>query len=116
MRTRRGTMLVILFAVLAILAGGAIADEPGGPLTVDLVVDHAIPRGDKTTYYLKATMSGGAPPYYFAWQNATPNVANTVNPNTAVRTCLNTQSVTVKVYHPSAPGVYDTVTIGGGIR
>ena len=117
MRNRRGTMLAILFTAFAILAGAALADVPGGPLTVDLVVDHAIPRGDKTTYYLKATMSGGAPPYYFAWQNATPNVGNTLNPNTAVRTCLNTQTVTVKVYHPSAPQVYDTVTIGrGGIR
>jgi len=103
--------LPLLLATAAFVSGAAA--PPGGPLTMDLVVDHTIPRGDKTTYFLKATATGGAPPYYFTWTNATPNVANNVNPNTAVRTCLNTQTVTVKVCFTLAPTICDTVTIGG---
>ena len=110
-RNRRRILLTLVAGML--LAGSAVvADLPGGPLTMDLAVYNAIPRGDKTTYFLRATASGGAAPYYFTWTNATPNVGQTVNPNTAVRTCLNTQSVTVKVCFTNAPTICDTVTIG----
>lgn len=113
MLDRCGSRFRIALVATALLAAGvSFADLPGGPLTMDLVVDHTVPRGDKTTYFLKATAGGGAPPYYFKWTNATPNVGETVNPNTAVRTCLNTQSVTVKVCFTNAPTICDTVTIG----
>ena len=117
MRRFTRTFVPLVLVLMASVSGGAnLAGPPGGPLTMDLVVDHSIPRGDKTTYYLKATAGGGAPPYYFTWTNATPNVGNTVNPNTAVRTCLNTQHVTVTVCFTLAPSICDSVVVGGGIE
>ena len=110
-RNRRRILLAFV-AVVLLARSAVLADLPGGPLTMDLVVDEAIPRGDKTTYFLRATASGGAPPYYFQWTNATPTVGQTVNPNRAVRTCLNSQTVTVKVCFANAPTICDSVTLG----
>ncbi|NOT33195.1 MAG: hypothetical protein HOP12_03395 [Candidatus Eisenbacteria bacterium] len=78
-------------------AACATPPPPPPPLSVNLVIDHTVPQGSKTTYYLVATASGGTGTHNFSWSNATLSSAANVNPSTATRTILNSQSATVTV-------------------
>lgn len=73
------------------------------PLSVSLVIYDTNYIGDKIVYYLRATATGGNQSYNFTWSNAsrTSPTAST-NPNTAVRTILSSQTVTVSVTVTSA--------------
>ena len=67
-----------------------------GPcLTLALDIVQTTYVGDKTTYKLRATASGGSS-YSFAWSNVSAVLSGaTVNPNFANRTVLRSQTVTV---------------------
>ncbi len=68
------------------------------PLSVSLVIYDTTYVGDKITFRLRATASGGDQSYYFTWSNATRTSPTAyTNPNTAVRTILKSQTVTVSV-------------------
>jgi hypothetical protein len=71
---------------------------PVTDLVVSLVIYETTYIGDKITFKLRATASGGNGAYTFSWSNATrTSPTATTNPNTAVRTRLRSQSVTVSV-------------------
>lgn len=86
------------------------------PLDLSLVVYRTNPIGDKTGYWMSGTASGGAnygsppPTYNFSWTQATMNTSPTTNPSLAVRTCLNTQRVTVTC---TVNGLTKSIVIGG---
>ncbi len=71
---------------------------PVTDLVVSLVIYETTYIGDKITFKLRATASGGNGAYTFSWSNATrTSPTATTNPNTAVRTRLRSQTVTVSV-------------------
>jgi len=65
------------------------------PLDLSLVIYETTPIGDKTVYKMRGTASGGNGSYTFSWTQATMNTSPTTNPSLALRTCLNSQHVTV---------------------
>lgn len=68
-------------------------------LSVSLVIVDTTYVGDKITFLLRATASGGTGSYNFSWSGAYPDHQSTptTNPNYARRTILSTQTVTVSV-------------------
>jgi hypothetical protein len=59
--------------------------------------------GDKIIYKLRATATGGDQNYTFSWSNASrTSPTSHTNPNTAIRTILRSQTVTVSVTVTSA--------------
>ena len=68
------------------------------PLSVSLVIYDTVYIGDKIVFYLRATATGGNQSYNFSWSNAScTSPSSTTNPNTAKRTILSSQTVTVSV-------------------
>ena len=65
------------------------------PLAMSLVISDTDYIGDKITYTLRATASGGNQSYTFSWSNATQLSAPSANPNSGRRTILKSQTVTV---------------------
>ena len=72
-------------------------------LLVSLVVYDINYVGDKTIFKLRATATGGDQSYTFSWTNASrTSPTSHTNPNTAIRTILRSQTVTVSVTVTSA--------------
>jgi len=65
------------------------------PLAMTLVITNTETNGDKITFTLRATATGGDQSYTFSWSNATQISNPTANPNSAYRTILQSQTVTV---------------------
>ena len=89
---------------------------PSAPLSVSLVIAGTTYIGDKITYLLRATATGGNQSYYFTWRNAYPDSQSTptTNPNYARRTILRSQTVTVRVTVTSAgQTVTKSITLSG---
>lgn len=71
--------------------------SPIYPLAVSLAIIDEKYVGDKITFTLRATASGGDQNFSFSWSNAYPTTGSTTNPNIAKRTILSSQTVTVSV-------------------